>query len=222
MTDPKNISCVLFDLDGTIIDSAPGIIRCFGIGLDAVGAPNPGEEFLRGRIIGPPLAYSYTHYCGLSEEKSDEAVAAYRREYTVRGYAESTVYSGIFELLDCLRAMGIPLGIATSKPEQMAVSIAKLHGFYDKFDTICGAKLSDKHSTKAELIARALGDIGVPADEKAFMVGDKSYDIDGAAKAGISSLGVTYGFGTREELAAAGAKNIIDSPKEAAEFFRGL
>lgn len=222
MIKQNKVSCVLFDLDGTIIDSAPGIIRCFGIGLEAVGAPKPDPDYLRSRIIGPPLAYSYMNYCGLSAELSDTAIAAYRSEYTARGYAESTVYDGMFQLFNTLRSLNIPIGIATSKPEQMALSIARLHGFFDKFDTICGASLADKHSNKTELILRALENIGIPADNKVYMVGDKHYDIEGAAGAGICSLGVTYGFGSYEELADAGAENIVDSPAAAADFFIAL
>lgn len=220
MTNAKNVSCVLFDLDGTIIDSSPGILRCFKLGLASVGVSDvPDDEYLLGRIIGPPLAYSYTKFIGLSDEESDMAIAAYRADYRVKGYAESTVYSGMTECLSALREAGIPIGMATSKPEEMALSIVKDKNIYHLFDVICGAKPSDKHSSKPQLITRALDSLGITADKRVFMVGDKSYDIEGAAAVGISSLGVTYGFGTLSELTRSGADFTADSPEDIANFF---
>lgn len=221
MENIRNAACVLFDLDGTIHDPAHGILRCFDIGLKAVGAPPLDEKTARENIIGPPLAWSYTTLCGLDDETSDRAIEAYRAEYFTVGYKESVVYDGMTECLRALKSAGIKTGMATSKPEECAKDIARYHGFDKYLDVICGAKLTDKKSTKTQLILRAISELGITADGNVYMVGDKKYDIAGARAAGVTGIGVLYGFGSREELEEAGADMILGSPYEITEFFTG-
>ena len=131
-----------FDLDGTLTDSAPGIMRCFRIALKKFGLSEPEDEKLR-FIIGPPLSYSFSVGFGLSEEDTVEAIKAYRAEYSVKGYMECTVYDGIRETLQKLTENGVICALVTSKPAMYAPKVIEYHNL-DKFFTCISAPLKDE------------------------------------------------------------------------------
>ena len=205
--NPKHI---LFDLDGTLTDSGPGIMNCAIATFREYGVPIPSHEALR-TIIGPPLRDSFARF-GIPDDKIIEAVAFYRSIYTVTGKYENTPYPGIRELLQRLRAEGHRLFVATSKPEHMAVDILEHFGLAGYFDRICGADTDHVRSTKEAVIEYLLSNIG--GAENAIMVGDTVFDVEGAAVHGIPTVCVGWGYGQRDAMLAAGAVGIADTMDE--------
>ena len=195
---------ILFDLDGTLTDSAPGITASVKYALKKSGEPVPDYTVLC-KFIGPPLLYGFMSFCGMSEERAEKAVEYYREYYGVKGIFEGELYPGVKELLAKLCAAGKKIILATSKPEVFAVKILEHFCISDYFYFTAGATLDKTRTEKADVIAYALKSAGVTDRRKAVMVGDRFHDIDGAKANGIRSAGVLYGFGNRTELENAGA-----------------
>ncbi len=231
---------LFFDLDGTLTNSEEGIVRCHEYALRTLGVPE--EEFgdLR-RFIGPPLVICYNEFFE-EEEKRQEAIRLYRERYNEVGWKENFIYPGIHEMLEKLKAAGFKMYIATSKPEHFAKRIAEYFDFAKYFDGICGASKDDKRSNKADVLRYALDMAGVELvrsntefDEtsqagdteqptfklarpyEALMIGDRFYDVEGAAAFGMRTMGVTFGFGSDKELLGAGAVMLAGSALEVAE-----
>ena len=206
-----------FDLDGTLTDSAPGIMRCFRIALKKFGISEPDDEKLR-FIIGPPLSYSFSVGFGLSEEDTTEAIKAYRAEYSVRGFMECTVYEGIRETLKKLTENGVVCALVTSKPAMYAPKVIEYHGI-DKYFSCISAPLKDEADPgKAKLIARAKETLNIEDGAEIYMIGDRKYDMEGAKAANVRGIGVLWGFGDREELLTAGADFIAEVPSDILSF----
>ncbi len=206
-----------FDLDGTLTDSAPGIMRCFRIALANFGIFEPEDEKLR-FIIGPPLSYSFSEGFGLNEEDTKKAIADYRAEYSVRGYMECTVYDGIREMLEELRERGVICALVTSKPAIYAPKVTEHHDI-DKYFACISAPLADETDPgKARLIERAKDKLNISEEDKIYMIGDRKYDMEGAKTAGVCGIGVLWGFGGREELEVSGADYIAEHPYEILNF----
>lgn len=206
-----------FDLDGTLTDSAPGIMRCFRIALDKFGLSELEDEKLR-FIIGPPLSYSFSVGFGLSEEDTTEAIKAYRAEYSVKGYMECTVYDGIRETLQKLTENGVICALVTSKPAMYAPKVIAHHDL-DKYFSCVSAPLKDEADPgKAKLIARAKEMLEIKEDAEIYMIGDRKYDMEGAVTAGVCGIGALWGFGDREELETAGANFIAEHPLDILKF----
>lgn len=204
---------ILFDLDGTLTDSAPGITRSAAYALRQLGIEAEPETLLG--FIGPPLDESFQSFYGFDAAQAQEAIRQYRVYYTDRGWAENAVYEGIEPLLRELKAKGKALLVATSKPEVFAVKILEHFHLAHYFDGIYGAPLSDSEQSggrKAVVIGRALADSAVRG--RAVMVGDRRHDVAGAHEAGIPVIGVLYGYGSREELEAAGAEFVAADTAE--------
>ncbi len=212
ITMDKNYTAVLFDLDGTIMDSGPGIMKSVQYALDHFDRPNEPEETLR-KFVGPSLMDSFTHLYGMSEEDATRAVELYREVYPTKGIFDATPYKGIEEVFRTLQAEGRKLVLVTSKPHIFAERILEHFGFTSYFCYQTGPELDDHDSRKARLIRKAMDALKFEKTE-CVMVGDRMFDIDGAVEAGIDSIGVTYGYGDRAELQNAGATYIVDSPKE--------
>ncbi len=202
---------LLFDLDGTIIDSAKGIMASALHALKRFGIEDHDEEKLL-RFIGPPLQDSFEQIYGFSAEQSKLAVQYYRAHYKAEGMYQNTVYAGVEEVLRQLHAMGKQLIIATCKPEPFAIQILEQIGLSRYFDCITGAMLDDSRRTKAEVIACAMQRCGITDPAAAVMIGDRSHDILGAKACGLRSIGVLYGYGTLAELQTAGATHIAPTP----------
>jgi phosphoglycolate phosphatase len=209
---------VLIDLDGTISDSSPGIGRSLRHAFSTCGYEPPTDEQVRA-VIGPPFEVSFPTF-GIPVEDIERVVHAYRERYEVIGLFENAVYPGIAEMLDTLVAAGHTLSIATAKPEETARRIIDHFGFADYFEVQAGAtnEVGTGRRTKAEVIKYALISLHLgPADlPHVVMLGDRDHDVEGAHLNGIDCVGVTWGFGSVDELRHAGAAAIVDSPGEVA------
>lgn len=183
---------VIFDLDGTLTDSAAGIVSSFRHALAQVGEPVPDDPDLAGLVAGPPI-HQTLHGLGLGE-KTDAAIAAFRADYTARGWVLNEVFDEIPELLADLRAAGVRLAVATSKAEPTARTILAHFGLDDHFEVIAGASLDGVRASKAEVVAHALAQLD-PLPEHVLMVGDRSHDVHGASHHGIDTVVVEWGYG---------------------------
>lgn len=191
---------VLFDLDGTLTKSGPGIIGSVIQTLNRMKLPVPPEATLR-RFIGPPLSQSFARYCGLSAEESEHAVAVYREFYHSEGIFNNSLYPHAMELLQALRASGAKVCMATSKPQSQADRVAALFHLDSVMDMVSGAAEDERSSSKAELIRKCLTRFGIEP-RRAVMVGDTLYDARGAKGAGTDFIGVLYGYGSQDEMLA--------------------
>ena len=205
---------LLFDLDGTLFDTKPGIINCFKYALDYYGIITD-ENFDFNRVIGPPLHKSFQNYFGFDEKKAVEAAAKYRERYKDEGIFECEPYEGMKEALEALKSNGARIGVATSKPEIFAERIIEKFGFSPYFDFVTGSMLDNSRSTKSEVITEALRLFGALQDrDKVIMIGDREHDIIGAKETGLESMGVEYGFAKEGELNKAGADYIAKDVEE--------
>ena len=200
----------IFDLDGTITDSGPGIMNAIRYAVKKRGLPEVPEEVLRS-FIGPPLKEQFQSVFGLSEEEGTVMVTTYREYYSDKGIFENRVYDGVPELFERLKSAGVRILMATSKPEKYAKRIAEHFGFSQYFDFIGGACMDGRRTDKHEVIEYVIETCGVSRDA-AVMIGDRRHDIIGAAKAEIHSMGVLYGYGSLEELEKAGAEMVAAEP----------
>lgn len=185
---------VIFDLDGTLTDSAQGIVSSFRHALATIGAPVPDGD-LAGMIVGPPMHHTLSGM-GLGEQ-ADAAIAAYRADYTTRGWAMNRLFDGIPALLDELKSAGVRLAVATSKAEPTARQILAHFGLDGYFEVIAGASLDGTRAAKADVLAHALAQLG-PLPERVLMVGDRSHDVEGAAEHGIDTVVVGWGYGASD------------------------
>ena len=212
----KNFDVLLFDLDGTLTDSAEGIMNCAEHALNVMGIVEPDRNKLL-RFIGPPLVDSFMDFYGLSREDAMKAVAAYRERYPVKGIFENRVYEGIPEALELLKNGGKRLAVATSKPEVFALRILDYFDLAKYFEVVTGAELSGERNAKAEVIAECLKRLGNPDKETVLMIGDRKHDVEGAKLCGIASAGVKFGYAEKNELENAGADYVFDTPLQLAE-----
>lgn len=210
---------ILFDLDGTLTASGPGIINCVRHGLAAVGHPGLDDEALR-KFIGPPLAESMATIAGLPAAQIPAAIAAYRERFVRVGMFENDVYPGIPELLHQLTAAGRALAVATSKVEEYAERILSHFGLAQHFDVVVGAELDGRRTDKAAVVAEALSRLG-RVDGQPVMVGDRAHDVLGARANGLPSIAVLWGYGSAHELQAAGADDLVATPGQLAELLLG-
>lgn len=201
---------ILFDLDGTLTDSGEGIMNCAAFALEHYGIPVPPRQQLR-VFVGPPLRDMFFRF-GVPEDKLDEAVEVYRSRYIPIGMFENQPYDGIRELLSKLSALDYRLFVATSKPETTSVRILQHFGLDTYFEKIAGATFDGKRDSKSQVIAYLLEQVDDISD--AIMVGDTAYDVTGAASHGISTIGVSWGYGEISDMQAAGAAAIAYNTDE--------
>jgi phosphoglycolate phosphatase-like HAD superfamily hydrolase len=185
---------VIFDLDGTLTDSAPGIVASFLHALGEIGAAAPAGD-LAGLVVGPPMHQTLTSM-GLGERAQD-AFIAYRADYTTRGWSMNSLFDGIPDLLADLRAAGVRLAVATSKNEVTALRIIEHFGIDGHFEVIAGASTDGTRSAKADVVAHALAQLR-PLPDRVLMVGDRSHDVEGAAAHGIDTVVVEWGYGAAD------------------------
>ena len=207
---------VLFDLDGTLTQSEFGILASAKYALSKMGIYEADEKKLK-RFIGPPLYVSFSEFYGLNGAAGEEAVRLYREVYEKEEYKNAPVYEGIQDALLALKEAGASLMVVTSKPQEMAERVVEHVGLKRFFDAIVGPGREMLSPSKTVLIQRALALSGARKEE-AVMVGDRKFDIEGAKGAGIASVGVLYGYGSREELEAAGADFFADKPEQIKRF----
>jgi phosphoglycolate phosphatase len=212
-------TAVLFDLDGVLVDSRAAITACINHALVARGlAALPVRDLHR--LIGPPLAVAFAELTAEPVESAAVAdcVSAYRDRYSHVSLTDTEVFPGIADALEALRGER-RLAVATSKPHVMAEPILRAVGLRDFFELVAGPEMGALAETKTVTIGSALAALGTPA---AVMVGDRSFDIRGAQAHGLATVGVTWGIGDADELAAAGADVIVDTPAELPAAVAGL
>jgi phosphoglycolate phosphatase len=212
---------ILFDLDGTLTDPKEGIIRCMQYAMEnlCLQCPPPEELHIH---IGPPIRNALAIIMKTEDEKLiEEALRIFRVRFSEIGLFENEVFAGVPEMLGALRESNRRLFIATSKPLVFTERILHRFGLAEYFDGIYGSQLDGTLDNKAELIGHLISSASLVVDET-LMVGDRMYDILGARKNGCLSMGVTYGYGSAEELRSAGADLICNSPSEIAAHFSKL
>lgn len=213
----KKYTTVLFDLDGTLTDPGDGIVNSVAYALKKYGIEVEDKKSLY-KFIGPPLVVSFSTYYGFTEEKSREAISYYREYYKEKGINECKLFDGIKELLISLKNAGYEIALATSKPEVFAHRVLENYDIQNYFDFIGGATIDETtRYTKEHVIEYVLSNINQKDRTKILMIGDRHFDINGAKAYNLDSMGVTFGYGTYEELNEAGADYIVNSPKEIEE-----
>ncbi|HEV7811901.1 MAG TPA: HAD hydrolase-like protein [Leifsonia sp.] len=226
MTDtlPRTVTrtwtCVLFDLDGTLTDSASGITASLASTFETLGMPVPTPAQLV-EYVGPPLLESLKEFAGMTEEEARKALTVYRASYHEHGAFDSAVFPGIRGVLQRLQDAGIPLAVATSKPELQAKRILEHFDLAKYFDVITGATEDESRSAKADVVAEAvrrLTEQGVDLAQT-VMVGDRSFDVEGAAENGLPTILVEWGYGSPAE--AAGAIAVVHSTDQLSSLLLG-
>lgn len=202
---------ILFDLDGTITDSQEGIKNSVEYALKYFGLEIPDRKELD-KYIGPPLRQSFMEYAGLTRELSHTAMIKYRDYYGPKGIFENRLYDGIPRLLSELKKAGKTIVLATSKPWIYAEIILEHFNIKQYFDYVAGSELNGVRTNKADVIAYTINKYSIPKNE-AVMIGDREHDIKGAKVNELMTIGVLYGFGTRDELENAGADYIAEKPE---------
>jgi len=198
---------ILFDLDGTLTDSGLGIIRSIEYALNKVGYKLPADFEMR-KFVGPPLSVSYSEFCGFEGEKLEDAIKFYRERYSTIGLFENELYPGIITLLAKLNKDGYKCYVATSKPEKFAKQIIEHFKLTEFFEIVAGSMLNGNRQDKHEVIEYVLSNIPEEDKDRIVMIGDTKFDVEGAKRVGLDTLAVTYGYGSRKELAVAGAYKI--------------
>lgn len=211
---------VLLDLDGTLTDSAPGIVASVRFAYDKLGIQQPSAEELV-RFVGPPIKESF-HTHGVSSDLVPAAVAAYREAFTAGGMFNNSVYTGIEYCLMRLQDAGIRMALATSKPEIYAKQITHRFGLDSFLEAQFGASLDASRSEKADVISYGLAELkqspaGLPDLSRVLMVGDRLHDVVGARANNIDCVGVSWGYAAPGELSEAGACAVVESPTHLAD-----
>ncbi len=210
---------VLFDLDGTLTDPAPGIIGSFRKALVDLGHEPPPFESL-GWIIGPALRLSFPKVMGEGAD-AEAALERYRAHYGDGGMYDLTLYDGMMEAVSAIRAASERMFVCTAKPEPYAVPIVERFGYAPHFERVYGAALDGSLDDKADIIAKIIAEQGIdPA--RTVMIGDRLHDIHAAQRHGIASIGVAWGYGGAEELTRAGATAICHRPQDLPAFVAEL
>ena len=209
------MSCryLFFDLDGTLSDSAEGILNAVCYALEKMKFPVPDRSELT-HFIGPPLVRTFAQDYDLSPAEAQRAVDTYREYYMVRGKYECRMYHGIEELLEGAKNAGYRMAVATCKPTVTARDVIRHFGIDSYFDLLSGPELDGTRNEKEEVIAYAMQELGIRDPAEVLMIGDRRDDVIGAAKNGIDCAGVLWGFGSEKELLDAGAKYIFGTPAE--------
>ena len=200
---------VIFDLDGTLAQSEEGIFKSIEHTLSCMNRQIPSRSELR-RFIGPPLYTSFRDLLGMSAMEAEEAQSIYRSRYRRVGWRENRVYSGIPRLLRSLRRADMRAYVVTGKPQKSSEQICKHFGITPYLSGIIGPDEGNHSPDKADMLSELLRLSG----KNSVMIGDRRFDVDAAAQNGIPCIGVTYGYGSKEELKNAGATIFADSPRE--------
>ena len=208
---------ILFDLDGTITDSKPGIVKGVQYALRCFGIDEPDLDKLTS-FVGPPLYKSFMNYLDCSEEEAKEAVECYREYYAETGLYENALYDGIDALLYQLKERGYRLVLASSKPRIYVKRVLSHFRVMRYFDIVEGSELDGTNTDKAELLAHMLEKWNLKAEE-CVMVGDRKHDILGAKANGMDSIAVGYGYGAEDELSKAGPTYFFSTIEELKNFF---
>ena len=206
-------TAILFDLDGTIVDSAPGITATLAYTFERLGLPVPTPAELLA-WVGPPILDSFSDLAGFDQEQSHRALGIYRDKYLSTGVYDAALYPGISEVLAAIGDSDIPLSLATSKPETPARAVLEHFQVADVFDELTGASDDELRSAKKDVVEEALRRLRAGGADlsRPVLIGDRHHDVEGAAHHGVPTIFVTWGYGAPAE--AAGAVAVVDSPSE--------
>lgn len=212
-TAPPNFTAVLFDLDGTIVDSAPGITSSLAYTFEAMGLAIPSPAKLL-EWVGPPIMDSFRDLAGFDPLTSARALAIYREHYVMTGVFDAEIYPGIPGVLRAIHESGLPLSLATSKPESTARLILEHYGLAAYFDELTGASEDEVRSAKADVVEEALRRLRVRGADltRPVMIGDRHHDVVGAGAHDIPTIFVSWGYGAPEETA--GTIAVVDTAAE--------
>ena len=208
---------IIFDLDGTLTDSKPGIVKGVQYALRCYGIEEPDLDKLT-FFVGPPLYKSFISYLDCSEEEAKEVVECYREYYAETGLYENALYEGVESLLYSLKEKGFKIILASSKPRIYVKRVLSYFRILRYFDIVEGSELDGKNTVKSELIAHILEKWSLKADE-CVMIGDRKYDIEGAKANGMDSIAVGYGYGSEDELSGAEPTHFFSTIEELKNFF---
>lgn len=191
---------ILFDLDGTLLNTKPGVLGSVKKALAELGLTPPPDDILES-FMGPPLSECFTEVCGLDASQVNTAITVFRRYYEGGGVYDAQPYPGIPELLTELKSAGFGLGVATSKNHRFAGIVLSHCGLSDFFNVVSGEPVgADTLWTKKDSILTAMASLPGANAENTVLIGDRKYDAYGAQQAGIDAIGVLFGFGKLEEL----------------------
>ena len=204
---------VIFDLDGTLSDPQVGITTSIQYALSTFGVEEKRENLLK--YIGPPLRDCFADY--LDQSKVEQAITAYRSRYAVNGLFENDMYAGVPQMLENVKALGVKIGLATSKPQPYAQDILDYFGIAQYFDGISGATLDGTIGEKTQVIEICLEKLGVKP-QQAIMVGDRHFDLNSAKELGMGAIGCSYGFADAGELEACNHLFIANNPAQIFEY----
>lgn len=200
---------ILFDLDGTLLDTFVGVSQSVAFALEYFGKPVPRGKEMR-RYLGPPLVESFQKLAGMNKTEAEEAVAKFRERYETTGVYEYGRFEDIKKALRELRENGCTLAVATAKPETTAKIMLEHAGLDGEFEFIGGATKSEERMQKSQVISYVLKNLGNPDKREVLMVGDRDNDVIGAKDNGIACCGLLCGYGGREELEESGADYIVN------------
>ena len=213
----KSYDYILFDLDGTLIESAESVRISIAYAMRALDLPCPDLSDYS-EYVGPPLEDTMRGLCAVPEALVPQAIQIYRDYYDEVGKKTIRVFDGMTETLSKLQKQGKKLAVCTSKIERVAGQVSDDLGLRPYFDAVCGSDADAGRLAKADVIPYALDALGCSDKSKALMIGDTVFDARGARLAGVDFLGVTYGYGVKESMEACGAVGFADSPRAIADF----
>ncbi len=220
MQDFTKYNTIFFDLDGTLFDSALGIIRCLQYSLEKLNIVETEGEKLR-HYIGPSLTETYTKIYGMSDEEAVQATEFYRERFEREGIKENVMFEGVDHLLAGLKAQKKTMVLATAKPTEHAKKILEYYQIDHYFTVIAGSNFDGTREHKGEVIEFALSQLENPDVKNIIMVGDRQHDILGAKENDLAVIGVGYGYGTLEELTEAKPDKIVTSVEELSNLLLG-
>ena len=204
---------ILFDLDGTLSESAPGIRKCIELTLEKLGKSTPDLTDYS-KFIGPPLADTFSNLCGLSAEDTKKALEFYQDFYKIHGLKANRLYDGMEDLLIKLSKSEAKIAVCSSKQQKPADDVCELLGITKYFDTICGSAPDGSRKEKEEVIPYTVNVLGGKITDKVVMIGDTKFDAKGARLNNVDFIGVNYGYGTYETMKAEGATVFADDVEE--------
>lgn len=207
-TSGAPIRAVLFDWDGTVADTRPGIFNSVRYAIGQYGIADRPDDELR-YFIGPPLYDGFEHVFGVSPELANELTDTYRVYYRDKGIFECNVYDGVGDLMRELHDAGVKTAVVSSKPKEFLDRLVEHFGLAEHLDAVVGPAMDNHNSNKTVLVNQALKELMLLPSTVA-MIGDRHFDMEGAKAAGVNAVGVLYGYGTEEELCAAGADAVCE------------
>lgn len=205
---------VIFDFDGTVTDTGEGILKSLQYSFEQMGDPVPDLSDLK-KFIGPPIHYSFVTFYGVKEEDVGKYIEKYRERYRKIGIYECCLYDGMLDTLKTLKENGVKIGIASSKPISLIYDVMNYLKITELFDAVVGTQFDDSnHSGKKDLVLQSMAELGADDKSRVLMVGDRYFDIDGAAGAGVDGCGVLFGYGNEQEFKEHGATYIVATAQE--------